>query len=77
MHAETLKELLHAEPFYRFTIRTVTGTAYVIEHPEAAWLTRGGRTLYINLPEGEGERVHILDTVLIERIEPSKAPMPG
>jgi hypothetical protein len=74
MHAETLKELLHAEPFHRLAIRTVSGTAYTIDHPEAAWLTRGGRTIYINLPEGEGERVRILDTALIE---PSEAPMPG
>ena len=76
MHVETLKELLHAEPFHRFAVHTVRGAGYEIDHPEVAWLTRGGRTVYINLPDGEGERVHILDTALIERIETSKAPIP-
>ncbi len=77
MHPETLKELLHAVPFKRFVIRTVSGAGYFIDHPEAAWLTRGGRTMFVNLPEGEGERVHILNTALIEHIEPSDAPLPG
>ena len=34
-------------------------------------LSRGGRSLYISLPEGEGERVRIVDTALIERLEPA------
>jgi len=76
MHAETLKEYLHAQPFHRFVVRTVSGKDYTVDHPEAGWLTRGGRTFYINLPGGAGESVHILDTALIERIEPSKAPIP-
>jgi hypothetical protein len=76
MHAETLKELLDADPFHRLTVHTVSGRHYTIDHPEMAWMTRGGRTVYINLPDGEGERVHIVDTALVERIEPSKAPMP-
>jgi hypothetical protein len=70
MHAETLKEMLHAQPFQPFVAHTVSGAGYLIDHPEVAWLTRGGRTLYISLPEGEGERVRILDTTLIERLEP-------
>jgi len=77
MVAETLKELLHAEPFQRFTVRTVSGANYLIDHPEAAWLTRGGRRIYVNLPEGEGERVHIPDAALIERIEPAGSSLPG
>ena len=77
MHAETLKELLHAEPFQRFILRTVSGASYLIDHPETVWLTRGGRTVYVNLPEGEGERVHILDASLIERIEPGGSLLPG
>jgi len=77
MHTETLKVMLHAQPFQRLAVRTVSGASYLIDHPEAAWLTRGGRTVYVNLPEGEGERVHILDTSLIERIEPTGSILPG
>lgn len=77
MHTETLKGMLDAQPFQRFAVRTVSGASYVIDHPEAARLTRGGRTVYVNLPEGEGERVHILDTSLIERIKPTGSVLPG
>ena len=45
----------------------------MIDHPELVLLTRGGRALYINLPEGEGERVRMVDTALIERLEPVSA----
>ena len=77
MHAESVKELLHAQPFQPFTVHTVSGAAYLIDHPEFAWLTRGGRTLYINLPEGEGERVRMVDTTLIERLEPTRTQLSG
>lgn len=74
MHSETVRELLHAQPFKPFTVVTVSGATYLIDHPDFAWLTRGGRTLYVNLAEGEGERVRLVDTNLIERLEPKGAP---
>lgn len=69
MHAETLKEILNAQPFQPFTVHTVSGEIYLVDHPDFAMLARGGRTIYINLPGGEGERVRIVDTALIERLE--------
>jgi hypothetical protein len=69
MHPETLEEILHAQPFQPFTVHTVSSEAYLIDHPDFAWLTRGGRTVYISLPGGEGERVRVVDTALIERLE--------
>ena len=77
MHAETFKDLLHAQPFQPFTVHTVSGAAYLVDHPDFVWLTRGGRTVYINLPDGEGERVSIVDTALIERLESKGASQPG
>ena len=76
MRAETLREMLHAQPFQPFTVHVVSGGSYLVDHPEVAWLTRGGRTLYFSLAEGEGERVRILDTALIERLEPTGAQRP-
>jgi len=73
MHVESFKDLLHAEPFQPFTVHTVSGAAYLVDHPDFVWLTRGGRTVYINLPDGEGERVKIVDTALVERLEPKAA----
>jgi len=76
MRAETLREMLHARPFQPFTVHVVSGASYLVNHSEVAWLTRGGRTLYVSLAEGEGERVRILDTALIERLEPTGAQRP-
>ena len=69
MHADTIKDVLHAQPFQPFTIHTVSGETYLVDHPDFATLTRGGRTIYINIPGGEGEHIRILDTALIERLE--------
>jgi hypothetical protein len=71
MHVESLREMLHAQPFQSFVVHTVSGANYLIDHPELAWLTRGGRTFYISLPDGDGERVRLVDTALIERLEPN------
>ena len=72
MHAETLREILHSQPFQPFqpfTVHTVSGETYPVDHPDFATLTRGGRSIVINIPGGEGERVRIVDTALIERVE--------
>ena len=71
MHAETVKEVLSASPFQPFVVHTVGGAKYLIDHPDFTMLSREGRSLYISLPEGEGERVRIVDTALIERLEPA------
>ena len=73
MHTDTFKELLHAQPFQPFTVHTVSGETYLVDHPDFVSLSRGGRTVYISLPGGEGERVRILDTALIERLEKNEA----
>ncbi|MEO6785921.1 MAG: hypothetical protein ABI318_07280 [Chthoniobacteraceae bacterium] len=69
MHAETLREVLHAQPFHPFTVHTVRGETYLVDHPDFVWLPGRGRTIYIHLPGGDGERVRIVDTALIERLE--------
>jgi len=50
MHSDTFKDLLHAQPFQPFTVHTVSGETYLIDHPDFAMLTRGGRTVIINFP---------------------------
>ena len=69
MHAETFKEVLHKQPFQPFTVHTVRGETYLVDHPDFASVSRGGRTVIISLPGGEGERIRMVDTALIERIE--------
>ena len=69
MHADTIKEVLHVQPFQPFTIHTVSGESYLVDHPDFVSLSRGGRTVIISLAGGEGERIRMLDTALIERLE--------
>src|SRR6202011_2993790 len=33
MHAETFKEILRAQPFQPFTVHTVSGETYLVDHP--------------------------------------------
>ena len=68
-HAETLRQILHTQPFQPFTVHTVSGETYPANHPDFVLLPQGGRTIYIHLPGGEGESVRIVDTALIERLE--------
>src|SRR5436309_3160547 len=77
MHTETFKEVLHAQPFQPFTVHTVSGETYLVDHPDFVMFTRGGRTVYINLPGGAGERVRIVDTALVERLETKSMPEPN
>ena len=69
MHAEILRQILHTQPFQPFTVHTVSGETYPVNHPDFVLLPQGGRTIYIHLPGGDGERVRIVDTALIERLE--------
>ena len=69
MHAETLRQILHTQPFQPFSVHTVSGETYLVDHPDFVLLPQGGRTIYIHLPGGDGERVRIVDTALIERLE--------
>jgi len=69
MHAENLRQLLQATPFIPFTVHLVSDQSYLVDHPDFATLTRGGRTLIVNVPGGQGEKVNLLDTALIERAD--------
>ena len=73
MKAETIKEALSKQPFEPFTVRMGSGDVIPVRHPEFAFLTPSGRTLYVVLvgadaPEGD-EYTKILDTILIEAID--------
>jgi len=73
VHAKTIKEVPHAQPFQDFTVHTVSGETYLVDHPDFVSFSRGGRTIFISLPGGDGERVRILDTAVIERLEKNEA----
>ncbi len=73
MKAETIKEAINKQPFEPFSLRMGSGDVIPVKHPEFAFLTPLGRTLYVVLlgpdaPAGD-EYTKILDTMLIESIE--------
>lgn len=51
MSAETIRELLHQEPFERFRIVTSSGESYIIRNPELVAMMKS--RLFIALPDGD------------------------
>ena len=67
MNVDELKKLLRASSFRPFTIYTISEKAYHIPHPEFAWLTPQGDTLFVG-HSGEGG-ADVLDVPLIARAD--------
>ena len=65
MHAETLKELIHAKSFQPFTLHLADGHTVEVPHPDFILLTRGGRTAAVSTG---GEKIEILDVALVTRV---------
>lgn len=66
MTTDQFRNALRAKPFRPFDLKTGDGAHYVVNHPETALLTQGGRTVFINTG---GEDVAILDLLLVHAIE--------
>ena len=67
MHADELKQLLHASPFRPFTVYLASEKSFVVPHQDFALLTPKGRTLVVS--HSEREVVDLLDVSLIARVE--------
>jgi len=67
MHADEIRQLLHASPFRPFTIYLASEKAFPVPHGDFAMLTPRGRTLVIS--HSEKEAVDLLDVALIARVE--------
>jgi len=65
MTTEQLKLALGRKPFQPFTVHLADSTDVTVRHPEMAWLTQGGRTLFVNT---QGEDVDIVDLLLVTRL---------
>ena len=55
-----VKQRLHP-----IVIRTTSGEAYPVNHPESLWQSRGGQTVIINV---KGEEVIMIDVSLISEV---------
>ena len=67
MHADELKQLLHASPFRPFTVFLASEKSFAVPHQDFALLTPKGRTLVVS--HSEKEAVDLLDVALIARVE--------
>jgi hypothetical protein len=56
-----------ARPFRPFTIRTVDGREFRVDHPEMAWATPGGRVVFVATSEDSAAAI---DLLLVTSLEP-------
>ena len=69
MHADTLKDLIHAKSFQAFTLHLADGHTVDVPHPDFILLTRGGRTAIVSTG---GEHIEILDVALVTHVTGTK-----
>jgi hypothetical protein len=67
MHADEIRQLLHASPFRPFTVFLPSEKSFVVPHQDFALLTPKGRTLVVS--HDDKEAVDLLDVALIARVE--------
>ncbi|MBI2929577.1 MAG: hypothetical protein HYY24_28265 [Verrucomicrobia bacterium] len=72
MNVDELRKLLRASSFRPFTVYTISEKAYYVPHPEFAWLTPEGDTLFVG-HSGEGG-ADIVDVPLIARADFQRPP---
>ena len=66
MKAESLREVIRAQPFRPFAIMLANGERLAVPHPEWVWLLPAGRTLGWS---DRDERVKLLDVGLLLGVE--------
>ena len=72
MHADELKQLLHAGPFRPFTLFMPSEKIFHVPHEDFAWLTPNGRTFIVAVADKEA--VDHLSVAMITRVEVQEAP---
>jgi hypothetical protein len=71
MTTEQFKNAMRAVPFLPFVLRTADGREFRVDHPEGAWPTPQGRTVFI--ATGEGDAAIAIDLLLVTSLEPVTA----
>jgi hypothetical protein len=65
MTAEQFQAAIKARPFRPFSVHVADQHVIAVRHPELAWQTEGGRTIFVNTG---GEKVEIVDLLLVTRL---------
>jgi hypothetical protein len=61
MTVQQFRTARDSKPFKPFKIRTASGEAYPVTHPENVWQSPGGATVIVALKDSDGESVVMLD----------------
>lgn len=70
MSAETIRELLHRQPFEPFEVVMSNGDRYQVRHPEFAMLVR--QTLVVGFPDSDRIAIcSLLHVAAVERMQVS------
>jgi len=67
MHADEIRQVLHASPFRPSTVFLASEKSFLVPHEDFALLTPKGRTLVVS--HNEKEAVDLLDVALIARVD--------
>jgi hypothetical protein len=67
VRAEDLQDVIKAQPFKPFAIIFADGAKITVPHPEWILHPRGARTAVVMEPETQ--RLHIIDVMLVQRLE--------
>ena len=68
MTVDQFRSVVRKRPFVPLTIRTTSGEAYPVNHPESLWQSPGGRTVIIYI---KGEEVVMIGVSLISEVASS------
>jgi hypothetical protein len=72
MNQQRIIDLMHAQPFLPFDIRTSDGRVYTVDHPDFIARSRDGRTVTYYLPEDS--RMVIIDMQHVVALEVANRP---
>ena len=70
MTVEKVRQHLQQKPFVPFMLHTADGDRVRVKSPEMAWLTPGGRTIFIATGERgiDDDVVEIVDLLLVTKL---------
>ena len=66
MTTDGVRQLLQTAPFVPFTIFVSASKSYRVEHPDFAFISKGGGIMAVSL---EGDAVALIDLMLATHIE--------
>ena len=77
MTIDKLREVLHAQPFQPFTIRTADGRSVPVPHPDFISVSPPGRMVHVFRKDGRSEFIDLLLVTSIELTDGRPHRRPG